>query len=172
MSIYHIDDIPEDLKRFFEPLPQLGLERSLGEHLAVMVEVFRAVRRTLKPSGVCWINYGDCYATSVNGRSAADTKALGNDDRTFRDKPFSTVGPIYPPSPGNPFPNGKGRRGGGNAPKGGFLKAKDMCLVPERLWIALQDDGWYIRSKFPWIKRNGMPERAEDRPANSLEQMA
>ena len=151
---------------------QIGMEHTLGEHLAVMVEVFRAVQRTLKPTGVCWINYGDCYATSVNGRSAADTKALGNDDRTFRDKPFSTVGPIYPPNAGNPFPNGKGRRGGGNAPKGKILKAKDMCLVPERLWIALQDDGWYIRSKLPWIKRNGMPERAEDRPANSLEQMA
>jgi DNA modification methylase len=151
---------------------EIGLEPSLGQHLSVIVDIFREVRRILKPEGVCWINYGDCYATSVNGRSAADTKALGNDDRTFRDKPFSTVGPVFAPDAGNPFPVGRKRRGGGNAPKGGYLKAKDMCLIPERLWIALQDDGWWIRSKFPWIKRNGMPERAEDRPANSLEQMA
>lgn len=79
---------------------QIGLEPTLGEHLDVMVEVFEAVKRVLKPTGTLWLNYGDCYATSPNGRSAADTKATGNDDRTFRDKPFSTVGPIYDPEGG------------------------------------------------------------------------
>lgn len=92
---------------------ELGLEPTLGEHLAKMVEVFEAVRRVLKPTGTLWLNYGDCYATSPNGRSAADTKAAGNDDRTFRDKPFSTVG--------------------------GVLKPKDLCMVPNRLAIALQE---------------------------------
>jgi hypothetical protein len=133
----------------------------------------------LKPTGTLWLNYGDCYATSPNGRSAADTKALSDDDRTFRDKPFSTIGPIFDPDGGA---KGGGRRGDnkGNAndtPQGrvcagGFLKAKDLCMVPERLFIALQDDGWWVRSKLPWIKRNGMPESVTDRPANSLEQIA
>lgn len=147
---------------------QLGQERTLGEHLAAMVGVFRECRRILKPSGTCWVNYGDCYATSPNGRSAADTKAAGGDDRTFRDKPFSTVGPIYPPAPGNPFPE-VSRRGGGNAPAGGYLKPKDLCMVPQRLFIALQEDGWWVRSVLPWVKRNGMPESISDRPANSVE---
>jgi DNA modification methylase len=125
---------------------QIGMEPTLAEHISVMVDVFREVRRALKPTGVCWINYGDCYATAPNGRSAADTKAAGNDDRTFRDKPFSTIQ--------------------------GTLKSKDLCMIPERLFIALQDDGWWVRSKMPWIKRNGMPESITDRPANSLEQVA
>jgi hypothetical protein len=71
------------------------MESTLGEHLSVMVEVFDLVRRAMKPEATLWLNYGDCYATKPNGRSAAATKATGNDDRTFRDKPFSTVGPIF-----------------------------------------------------------------------------
>jgi DNA modification methylase len=73
---------------------QIGLETSLGEHLALLVEVFADVRRVLRKDGTFWLNYGDAYASAPNGRSAADTKAAGNDDRTFRDKPISTVGPI------------------------------------------------------------------------------
>src|SRR5690349_43675 len=72
---------------------QLGLERTLGEHLDVMVRLFREVRRVLKAHGTCWVNYGDCHAATPNGKSAAAYKADGSDDRTFRDKPFSTVGP-------------------------------------------------------------------------------
>lgn len=142
---------------------QIGLEPTLGEHLAVMVEVFALVRRVLKPAGTLWINYGDCYATSPNGRSVADTKAAGNDDRTFRDKPFSTVGPVFGPSTkGGGFrgPN-KGNANGapqGRVMAGGYLKPKDLCMVPNRLAIALQDDGWWVRSEIIWGKTNPMPD--------------
>lgn len=124
---------------------QIGLERTMAEHLAGMTDVFRGIKRVLKPSGTVWINYGDCYATSVNGRSAADTKATGNDDRTFRDKPFSTIG--------------------------GVLKAKDLCMVPNRLAIALQEAGWWVRSEIVWAKPNPMPESIRDRPATSHEKI-
>jgi len=139
---------------------QIGLEPTLGEHLDVMVAVFEAVRRVLKPTGTLWLNYGDCYATAPNGRSAAETKAGGNDDRTFRDKPFSTVGPVYGAASGKPHEplNGFGRRGGGGAPSGGVLKPKDLCMIPNRLAIALQDAGWWVRSEIVWGKPNPMPD--------------
>lgn len=152
---------------------QLGLERSLGEHLSVMVGVFGEVRRVLKPSGTLWLNYGDCYATSPNGRSAADTKAVGNDDRTFRDKPFSTVGPILNLSRQNvrqtKHPNGTEPKARIEA--GGYLKPKDLCMVPNRLAIALQDDGWWVRSEIVWAKPNPMPESITDRPITSHEKI-
>lgn len=153
---------------------QLGLEASLGEHIAAMVAVFEEVRRVLTPAGTCWINYGDCYATKPNGRSAADTKAAGTDDRTFRDKPFSTVGPVYGAVAGNPnvAANGTGRRGGGNAAAGGVLKPKDLCMVPNRIAIALQDAGWWVRSEIVWGKPNPMPDSSgRYRPSTAHEKI-
>lgn len=154
---------------------QIGLEPTLGEHLSVMVAVFEEIRRVLKKSGTCWINYGDCYATSPNGRSAADTKKLSDDDRTFRDKPFSTVGPIYD---ANYRKRTTGwiqaqRRedSGGRVVAGGVLKPKDLCMVPNRLAIALQDAGWWVRSEIIWGKSNPMPESVFDRPATSHEKI-
>jgi DNA modification methylase len=125
---------------------QIGLEPTLAEHIDVMVRVFREVRRVLKPTGTLWLNYGDCYATQPNGRTAEATKAEGADDRTFRDKPFSTIG--------------------------GTLKPKDLCMIPNRLAIALQDDGWWVRAECIWGKTNPMPDSSgRGRPSISHEKI-
>lgn len=145
---------------------QIGMEPSLGEHIDALVDVFREVRRVIKPDAAVWLNYGDCYATTPNGRSAADTKAAGNDDRTFRDKPFSTIGPIYVNDARNDARRGNNSTLEGSAPSnvpgriaaGGVLKPKDLCLIPFRLAIALQEDGWWVRSRCIWGKPNGMPD--------------
>lgn len=148
---------------------EIGMERTLGEHIEALVAVFREMRRVIKPRSAVWLNYGDCYATTPNGRSAADTKAAGNDDRTFRDKPFSTIGPIYDAALtySDRDANRQGRssnkahRSSGHGMRvtaGAVLKPKDLCLIPFRLAIALQEDGWWIRSRCIWGKPNGMPD--------------
>ena len=121
---------------------QIGLEKSIQEHLAVLIELFDEIRRVLKSDGICWVNYGDCYATTPNGRKAID---IVDDDRGFVDKPFSTIQ--------------------------GSMKPKDMCLLPERFVIAMQDAGWWVRAKPIWAKRNPMPESAKDRPTTAYEQL-
>ena len=114
---------------------QIGLEPDLDSHINHLVLVFRAVRRILREDGVLWLNYGDCYACTPNGRKAVD---IVNDDRGFVDKPFSTVH--------------------------GCFKAKDLIPASWRLAIALQEDGWWLRSANIWAKTNPMPESAKDRP--------
>lgn len=159
---------------------QIGLEPTLGEHLEVMVAVFDAVRRVLKPTGTLWLNYGDTYATSPNGRSAAATKAAGNDDRTFRDKPFGTAGAIYKPGYEKTARVGTGgNRGNTGAAHGGrivgegpVLKPKDLCMVPNRLAIALQEAGWWVRSEIVWGKPNPMPDSSgRYRPSTAHEKL-
>jgi len=122
---------------------QLGMEATLDDHLELMVnKVFAEIWRVLKPSGTCWVNYGDCYASTANGRKAAD---ITDDDRGFVDKPFSTIG--------------------------GVLKAKDLCMMPNRFAIKMQEFGWWVRSEIIWAKPNPMPESVYDRPATSHEKI-
>ncbi|MEO7681289.1 MAG: site-specific DNA-methyltransferase, partial [Sphingomonas sp.] len=140
----------------------------------------REVWRVLKVRGTLWLNYGDCYAAQPNGKSAEAYKADGTDNRTFRDKPFSTVGPIYNPDH-QPRMNRKANVGGqstkgmpsscGRIEAGGYLKPKDLCMLPNRLAIALQDDGWYVRSEIIWHKPNPMPESVYDRPTSAHEKI-
>jgi len=124
---------------------QIGLEETPDGHVVALVGVFREVKRVLRDDGQLWLNYGDCYASTPNGRSAADTKAAGRDDRTFRDKPFSTVT--------------------------AGLKAKDLIGLPWMVAFALRADGWYLRSAITLCKNNPMPESVTDRPTSATEML-
>lgn len=119
---------------------QIGMEPTYQEHIAALVAVFAEVRRVLRADGTLWLNYGDAYASTVNGRPAA---LIAGDNRTFRDKPMSTVG--------------------------GALKPKDLCMLPHRLAIALQESGWWVRSDIVWHKSNPMPSSVKDRPTPAKE---
>lgn len=48
-------------------------------------------------------------------------------------------------------------------------KPKDLIGVPWLTALALQRDGWYLRSDIIWSKANPMPESTTDRPTNSHE---
>ena len=134
---------------------QLGLEPTYQEHIKNIVKLFRAMKPKLKDSATIWLNYGDSYAATVNGTKVKDQVKnkvqfaskylIKGDDRTFRDKPFSTIQ--------------------------GSIKPKDLVMIPNRIAIALQDDGWWIRSEIIWHKPNPMPESTKDRPTNCHEKI-
>jgi len=49
------------------------------------------------------------------------------------------------------------------------FKAKDMVPMPWLLAMALQADGWFLRSDIIWAKPNPMPESVTDRPTKAHE---
>lgn len=127
---------------------QIGLEATPADFVAAMVAVFREVRRVLRPDGSCWCNLGDSYAGPNNGYSGDDRPS--NADSKSR--------------------SSEGQRATGQRRKmGGGLKAKDLMLMPARVAIALQDDGWWVRSDIIWCKRSPMPESVTDRPTSAHE---
>ena len=49
------------------------------------------------------------------------------------------------------------------------LKQKDLVGVPWRVALAMQADGWWLRSDIIWHKKSPMPESVTDRPTKSHE---
>jgi hypothetical protein len=49
------------------------------------------------------------------------------------------------------------------------LKQKDLVPIPWMVAMALQADGWYLRSDIIWSKPNPMPESVTDRPTKAHE---
>jgi DNA modification methylase len=57
---------------------QIGLEPTLDEYIARMVDVFRAVRRVLRDDGVLFLNVGDSYTGSAStGGTGKETAYTG-----------------------------------------------------------------------------------------------
>jgi DNA modification methylase len=126
---------------------QLGLEATPEEYIANMVAVFREVWRVLRDDGTLWINLGDSYAGSWGAQSKRESEGIAAINL-------------------NRFGNGKSLT---RKPKTFGLKPKDLCMMPARLAMALQADGWYLRSEIVWHKPNPMPESVTDRPTKAHE---
>ena len=141
---------------------QLGMERipdclawARGEELCGecyvchLVEVFREVRRVLRQDGVVWLNLGDSFAGGGNGGGGSFAKDGMRAARPGTDKNVPARG---------------GARGAV-----GKLKPKDLMLIPHRVALALQADGWWVRSDVVWEKPNNQPEAVRDRPTRAHE---
>jgi len=124
---------------------QIGTERTAQEFVDGLVAVFAAVRRVLRDDGTLWLNLGDTY-NAFN--AAAGPGGWPGQERRANARP-------------------KLESGFGLRDKG--LKEKDLIGVPWRVALALQADGWFLRSDIIWHKTNPMPESVKDRPTKSHE---
>lgn len=124
---------------------ELGAEPTVHMYVEHIVQVFREVRRVLADSGTVWLNLGDSYAGSNKGAMADGSYAVGPKQRTNHGSiglaPTITLG----------------------------IASKNLIGVPWRVAVALQDDGWILRSDIIWHKTNPMPESVTDRPTKAHE---
>ena len=131
-----------------------GQEPEPGRYVAHTVAVFREVRRVLRDDGTLWLNLGDTYWNDPGGQNGAEG-TIGERAREANRQ------------------LGRRRRATG-ATAGGSethprLKRKDLVGVPWRVALALQADGWYLRSEIIWAKGNPLPESVRDRPTKAHE---
>jgi DNA modification methylase len=49
------------------------------------------------------------------------------------------------------------------------LPSKNLMMIPARVALALQEDGWILRSDIIWQKTTAMPESVQDRPTMDYE---
>lgn len=119
---------------------QIGLERTVGEYIGNLRQVFDEVRRMLTPDGVCWVNIGDTFNNYLGGDRRQSAGASGYSD-PWRPKIPSGAGLLVP-----------------------GLPRKSMCAIPQRFVVAMLESGWVLRSELAWLKvdRN-LPDRAKDR---------
>lgn len=126
---------------------QLGLEPTPDLYVQHLVEVFREVWRVLAPHGVAWLNLGDSYARD-------HTKGVHAPGQSGKQEYVARGGSL--------------RASMADLSVAG-LKPKDLVMIPHRVALALQADGWWVRSDVVWSKPNPMPESVTDRPSKSHE---
>ena len=109
---------------------ELGDEKTPEEYIDNQVKVFRLVRGCLADHGVCWINVGDTYCddSKHGGMTSGKHVSALHGPSIIRNKRTSGV------------------------------PAGNMALIPQRLAIALQADGWIVRSVVAWTKPAPMPQ--------------
>jgi len=136
---------------------QLGLEKTPGEYIEKMLDVFGEVSRVLRDDGTLWLNLGDSYA----GSWGAQSRANGN----YRKSTLEGSGMLEARHIAA-YPDKAITGSTKNVPG---LKPKDLVGIPWKMAFALQEEGWYLRQDIIWHKPNPMPESVMDRCTKSHE---
>lgn len=121
---------------------QIGLEPTPDEFVAAMVAVGREAWRVLRDDGTLWVNIADTFCSTAPGTMGDPLHRRGvlasvRDDTADARRRFRP-----------------------ETPEG--LKPKDLMMIPARVAMGLQADGWYLRDAVVWAKvevdEDGDPE--------------
>lgn len=124
---------------------EIGCEATPEEYVARLVPIFHEARRVLRDDGSMWLNCGDTFNSGSSGGLTGSTLGGGQNNQAASNRH------------GRPILE--------------HLKSKDLVGIPWMLAFALRADGWYLRARCPWMKRNGMPESTMDRPTTVIEDL-
>ncbi len=125
---------------------QIGAEDSPEKYVEGLVAVFCEVRRVLRKDGTVWLNVGDGYARNGGTGRHGPNAIVGNTKKLIQ-------------------------RRNCKVPDVWGLKDRDLMGLPWRVAFALQEDGWFLRSRITWVKKTAMPESVKNRPTTSTEEI-
>lgn len=126
---------------------EVGRQGTIEHYVGAIVDGAREVRRVLSDDGTLWLNLGDAYSAGGAGGGGSFMRLQ---ERTgWRGKNES--------SKRRPPPTGLGE--------------KQLLGLPWRVALALQADGWCLRSEVIWEKPNALPASVRDRPTTSHEHL-
>jgi DNA modification methylase len=118
---------------------QIGHESTIDGYVQAIVGCFREIKRVLRDDGVVFLNLGDTYYSAKGKPHGKDDKSRGR--LWLRKKLRSVDGP------------------------GLGLPRKSLIGIPWRTALAMQADGWTLRSDVVWKRPGALPEpTAHDRP--------
>lgn len=129
--------------RHYEEPGQYGQENSLAAFVRGQVQLFRELRRVLRDDGTLWLNLGDTYSGRANAGRAYEGNRGMNRPKVMPPRKNTTSDA--------PF--------------------KNLLMVPSKVAIALQRDGWVLRNDIIWHKGNAKPESATDRLSQTYEHL-
>lgn len=120
---------------------QIGLESSIAGYVENMREAFRGLWHVLRDDGTVFLNIGDTYYSAKGLPRGDDAKHRA---RRFGLRAVDTSGLGLP--------------------------RKSLIGIPWRVALALQIDGWTLRSSIIWVRNSSIPEpTAKDRPWRKYE---
>ena len=119
---------------------QIGLESHPDEYINKLIIIFRELKRILKKTGSFYLNLGDVYCGSGSTGHDCDRMNDYNGKLSTKIKESSN-----------------------------WLQPKQLMLMPARVAIALQEDGWILRNDIIYHKRNPLPSSVKDRLSNTCE---
>lgn len=128
---------------------QLGQESKFKDYIINLANYFDVLKDVLKPEGTLWINIGDTYYGSnkgAGGTGASSKKQNSNKGSNYYNK-------------GNHESNLENSRKFKNKE----LMDRNLCQIPSRFAIEMQDRGWILRNDIIWHKPNQMPTSAKNR---------
>lgn len=131
-------------QRDYEVDGQYGHESTIEDYVEALRLCFHELRRVLKVDGTFFLNLGDTYYSAKGKPHGRDEKHRGR--MMSRQKLRAVDGP------------------------GLGLPRKSLIGIPWRVALALQEDGWTLRSDIIWRRPGSVPEpTAKDRPWTTYE---
>lgn len=129
-------------QRDYEVDGQFGMEPTIDGYVENLRATFDALRHSLTTDGTVFLNLGDTYYSAKGRPHGKDNK--------HRSRRLPGLRAVDGPGLG--------------------LPRKSLIGIPWRVALALQADGWTLRSNIIWVRNSAVPEpTSRDRPWRKFE---